>query len=221
MNEPLKEPLAIAALISEAKQFAEAESGHDEPTLFGASDGKAVGTYLEQKFVLYIAQKYEFPLGSSASGIDFPSIHVDIKVTSIKQPQSSSPFSSPRQKIYGLGYHLLVFVYEKKDNHEKKTSRLVIKHTIFIDKSRTADFQMTTGILKILANKANVDDLIAFFEDKNLPGDEITWKALAEEVIKSPPKEGYLTISNALQWRLQYARAIEKAGSVDGIVKVS
>ncbi|MDT1878680.1 restriction endonuclease, partial [Acinetobacter baumannii] len=27
----------------------------------------------------------------------------------------------------------------------------------------------------------------------------------------------YLTISNALQWRLQYARVIERAGSVGGV----
>lgn len=29
-----------------------------------------------------------------------------------------------------------------------------------------------------------------------------------------------LTISNALQWRLQYARVIEEAGKVDGVLKL-
>jgi hypothetical protein len=28
----------------------------------------------------------------------------------------------------------------------------------------------------------------------------------------TPPELGYLTISNALQWRLQYSRVIEQAG---------
>jgi len=58
--------------------------------------------------------KYQFPPSNSAKGIDFPEIDVDIKVTSFKQPQSSCPFRSARQKIFGLGYSLLVFVYEKK-----------------------------------------------------------------------------------------------------------
>jgi len=46
---------------------------------------------------------------------------VDIKVTSIRQPQSSCPFKSARQKIYGLGYSLIVFVYDKKDDPATKT----------------------------------------------------------------------------------------------------
>ena len=43
---------------------------------------------------------------------------------------------------------------------------------------------------------------------------------LAEELLESPPKIGYLTISNALQWRLQYRRVIDRAGSVDGVRRV-
>lgn len=62
--------------------------------------------------------------------------------------------------------------------------------------------------------------LVVFFGDRNLPGDEITWSDLADECLKSPPQEGYLTISNALQWRLQYSRVIQKAGVVDGVIKV-
>lgn len=38
--------------------------------------------------------------------------------------------------------------------------------------------------------------------------------------MENPPQRGYLTISNALQWRLQYNRVINKAGDVDGIRKV-
>lgn len=36
-----------------------------------------------------------------------------MKVTSIRQPQFSCPFKSARQKIYGLGYALLIFIYER------------------------------------------------------------------------------------------------------------
>lgn len=212
--------LTTALLGDEAKAFAEVESTYAEPKLYGVTDGKAVGTYLEQKFSLYVAQKYKYKIGNSASGIDFPSLDVDIKVTSVRQPQSSSPFRSARQKVYGLGYHLLIFVYDKTDDDAARTSRLDILHTIFINKERTGDFQMTRGLCNILDNEGNEEDIIAFFSEKNLPLDEIGAANLAKEVLESRPLQGYLTISNALQWRLQYKRAIDEAGKVDGIIRI-
>jgi hypothetical protein len=43
-------PLTIPLLRKEAVAFAKAESTYGEPSLFGVTDGKAVGTYLEHKF---------------------------------------------------------------------------------------------------------------------------------------------------------------------------
>lgn len=213
--------LTIEMLRKEAAKFSTAESTHAEKSLYGVTDGKAVGTYLEHKFKAYLQERYTFDVGNSASGIDFPNVAVDIKVTSINQPQSSCPFKSARQKIYGLGYSLLIFVYDKVDDNRKKTASLKILHTIFVNQDRTADFQMTTGILQILNNNGNQDDLIAFMFDKNLPVDEIEANKLAEEIMNQPPKQGFLTISNALQWRLQYSRVIEQAGNVEGIYRVT
>jgi cellulose synthase/poly-beta-1,6-N-acetylglucosamine synthase-like glycosyltransferase len=213
--------LTVEILRKEAAIFSAVESRHAEKSLFGVTDGKAVGTYLEHKFKAYLQEKYDFEAGNSASGIDFPSLLVDMKVTSINQPQSSCPFKSARQKIYGLGYSLLVFVYEKTDNASRKTASLKILHTIFINADRTADFQMTKGILQILVNDGNRDDVIAFLLDKNLPVDEIEVNKIADDIINNPPKQGYLTISNALQWRLQYSRVIEQAGQVEGIYRVN
>ena len=136
------------------------------------------------------------------------------------QPQSSCPFNSARQKIFGLGYNLLVFVYKKEDNQQTKTSRLYILHTIFVSKNRTADYQLTTSLNKILENNANKDDIIALFHDKNLPVDDILADSLADEILSHKPEIGYLTISNALQWRLQYSRIIEEAGNVSGIARL-
>lgn len=212
--------LTIDDLVGQAQRFAEFENVHDEPTLYGINDGKAVGTYLEQKFTRAMALEYTFATGNSASGIDLPSLNVDIKTTSIRQPQSSCPFRSARQKVYGLGYHLLVFVYEKVDDNVGRTSRLNIQHVIFVDIERTADFQTTRGVLQILENEGIVDDLVAFFTDRNLPLDEIAATLLAEEVIQNPPTEGYLTISNALQWRLQYSRVIAQAGQIPGLTRI-
>ncbi len=212
---PLK--LTIPLLKEEASTFAKAESSHEEPSLFGVTDGKAVGTYIEHKFQEYLIKKYTFVYGSSAKGIDLPELGVDLKTTSIKQPQSSCPYESARQKIYGLGYHLLVFVYDKKDEQSRQTGRLNILHTVFVDSSKTADFQTTSGVRKIIENEGNIDDVIVFFTERMLPIDEIQAQALAEEVLQNPPELGYLTISNALQWRLQYSRVIQQAGKVKGI----
>jgi hypothetical protein len=115
-------------------------------------------------------------------------INVDIKVTSITQMQSSCPFKSAHQKIYGLGYNLLVFVYKKIDNNETKKSRLNILHTVFVDKEQTADYQLTTSISSILDNKGNKDDLMSLFFDKNLPKSIIFWdskRPIITEILNS------------------------------------
>jgi hypothetical protein len=79
---------------------------------------------------------------------------------------------------------------------------------------------MTKGLRDIVENGGNVDDLMAFMFDKQLPVDEIELKRLAEEVLKNKPEQGFLTISNALQWRLQYSRVIDQAGAVSGVIRV-
>lgn len=212
--------LTKSAFLSEAQKFSQIQSACNESSLYGVTDGKKVGTYLEQKFNDYLEQSYTYVKGNAASGIDFPELEVDVKTTSIRQPQSSCPFKSARQKIFGLGYDLLIFVYEKSDNHQEKTSRLDIHHTIFVERQHTADYQMTRGILDILSHEGNSDDLVAFMLDRNLPVDEIEAYSIAEEILESPPTQGYLTISNALQWRLQYGRVIQKAGLVRGVTRL-
>jgi len=210
--------LTIEILCEEAKRFSDQESHHPEPTLFGVTDGKAVGTYLEHKFRDHLRKRgYKFVEGNSATGIDFPGLGVDMKVTSIRQPQSSCPFKSARQKIYGLGYSLIVFVYDKADDDSSRTATLRIVHAVFVEMDYTADFQLTRGLRAILDNDGNADDLVAFMSEKNLPVDEIEMNNLATEIRQKRPEQGYLTISNALQWRLQYGRVIEKAGIVKGV----
>ena len=216
----MKPQLSLGTLIEQAGQFAQIESDHFDPAIYGVTDGKAIGTYFEHRFQVHLTERYTYKRGSWASGIDFPGLRVDMKVTRTTQPQSSCPFRSAGQKIYGLGYSLLVFVYEKIDDPATETGRLNILNAIFVDQQRTADFQTTVGIQQILQNDGNIDDLVAFMEDRRLPVDEIQAHKLAEEILQNPPETGYLTISNALQWRLQYRRVIEKAGEVDGILRI-
>lgn len=218
----MKKKLTTQNLIAEARNFCEEESKFNNKSLFGITDGKAVGTFIEHKFTSHLQTIYSVTIGSSANGIDLPSgeINTDIKVTSIEQPQSSCPFRNPRQKIYGLGYNLLLFVYEKTDDRRKKTARLNFVSCSFIEKHRTADYQMTKTIRQMIENKANTEEIIAYFNDRNLPADEITMTQLAEEILKNKPEQGYLTMSNALQWRLQYGRIVKLTENINGIVRI-
>lgn len=213
----MKPKLTIDDLIREAKFFCETASKENHASLIGVTDGKAVGTYVEHKFKDYLSEKYAVSLGSSAKGIDLPDVDImtDIKVTSVIQPQSSCPFKNARQKIFGLGYHLLVFVYEKQDSDDQCILRFT--HCSFIDKSRTADFTITKRLREMLDDSANKEDIIGFLQDRNIPGDDIVYNDLADEILAHKPKQGYLTISNALQWRLQYARVITLDNQVSGI----
>ena len=208
--------LTINHLIQEAEIFSEIISSQNHIDLIGVTDGKAVGTYVEHLFQSYLRERYTMTVGSSASGIDLPSVNTDIKTTSISQPQSSCPFKSARQKIFGLGYHLLVFVYSKHDTHNSCT--LQITHCTFIEKDRTADYTITSLIRRMLEVHANKEDIIGLLNDKNVPGDDIVYNDLADEILEHPPQQGYLTISNALQWRLQYKRVIELDNGVEGVV---
>jgi len=198
------------------------QSKFQHKELFGVTDGKAVGTLIEQKFQKQLNDKYEVTIGSSANGVDLPSAEIltDIKVTSIKQPQSSCPFKDARQKIFGLGYNLLVFVYDKADNSETRTALLNFVSCSFISKERTADYTTTFRLREMINDKANEADIIAYLIDKNLPADDITLTKLAEQIIRKPPEQGYLTISNALQWRLQYQRIVMLTEDISGISKI-
>lgn len=204
-------------LIKSAKAFCKQESGKYREELFGVTDGKAIGTFVEHLFQNYLNDKYELEIGSSANGLDLPSVNTDIKVTSIKQPQSSCPFKDSKQKIYGLGYNLIVFVYKKYDDTKRKKGMLKFVSCTYIDKSRTADYQMTTGLRQIIENKGNVDDIFAFLNDHKIPADDVALINMAKDILNSPPDVGYLTISNALQWRLQYGRIVTLTEDVEGI----
>lgn len=214
----MKPRLTIKALVNEASEFCSLMSGENHRILIGVTDGKAVGTYVEHRFQEYLYERYQVEIGSSAKGIDLPSddIMTDIKVTSITQPQSSCPFRSARQKIFGLGYNLLVFVYAKKDTASCCT--LHFTHCTFIDRWRTADYTITKRIREMVFDGANRADIISYLSDRNVPGDEIVYSDLADEILRGVPEQGYLTISNALQWRLQYSRVIELDNRIEGVI---
>ncbi|MCK9452937.1 MAG: restriction endonuclease [Bacteroidales bacterium] len=218
----MKKKLTTELLKKAAKTFCENESTYSNKELYGVTDGKAFGTFIEHKFQSFLEENYTFEKGSSAKGIDLPSEDVltDIKVTSVKQPQSSCPFKNAKQKIFGLGYNLLVFVYEKADDHERGTAILDFVSCSFLEKDRTADYTTTFRIREMVKDGAIKEDLIAYLIDKNIPADEISLDEIADSILQNTPEQGYLTISNALQWRLQYARVVNLTENISGISKL-
>lgn len=214
-----KPVLDFNTLIEEAKQFSINESKL-HPEIYGTTDGKAIGTLIESKFKVYLTERYALGVSSAAKGLDLPSVLTDIKVTSIRQPQSSSPFRDAKQKIYGLGYNLLLFVYDKVDDHEQKAAKLDFVSCAFVTKERTADYTITMRLRQMLKDEANLEDIMAYLSDRNIPADDISLKKIAEQILETPPELGYLTMSNALQWRLQYGRIVGLSQEVDGIIKI-
>lgn len=212
-----KDILTLEKLAVSARDFCRAETKVYRSDLFGITDGKAVGTFVEHRFQHFLDSQYDMTVGSSANGLDLPSINTDIKVTSIKQPQSNCPFKDSKQKIYGLGYNLIVFVYEKHDDDKSMKGMLDFLSCTIIESQCTGDYQTTTGLRNIINNNGNEDDIFAFLADHNIPSDEVSLMNMARDIMKNPPAIGYLTISNALQWRLQYSRIVNMENSVEGI----
>ena len=219
---PNKKKLTISLLIKEAQIFCVEQSKFQHKELFGVTDGKAVGTLIEQKFQKHLNNKYVVTIGSSAKGIDLPSddILTDIKVTSIKQPQSSCPFRDAKQKIFGLGYNLLVFVYDKTDHQKTQTAILNFVSCSFVSKERTADYTTTSILNQMKSVNASEEDIASFLEGIKLPVDEITLTQVAQLILQTEVTIGYLTISNALQWRLQYKRIVNLTNEVPGVEKI-
>ena len=212
------EILTVKNLRIAAATFAADLSSRRVKEVVGITDGKAVGTFVEAAFKVYLRQFYFADnWGNAASGVDLPTINTDIKSTSIRQPQSSLPFKNARQKLYGLGYNLLVFVYEKDDDQDRN---LVFRFVDFVDAEHTGDYRLSKYVINALAEGSYEDEIFAIFEDMKLPGDEIVYNQLVEEVMQHAPEQGYLTISNALQWRAQYRRVIDVAGTVEGVEKI-
>jgi len=107
-----------------------------------------------------------------------------------------------------------------QDDPKTKTATLNFVSCTFVAKERTADYTTTFRLREMVKDKANEADIIAYLQDKNIPADEITLTQLAKQILKRPPEQGYLTISNALQWRLQYQRIFDLNENVKGIIKI-
>ena len=61
----MKEKLTLSDLQEESKKFSEKISKEKIKELYGVTDGKAVGTYIEHRFRDYLEERYEYGRGNS------------------------------------------------------------------------------------------------------------------------------------------------------------
>lgn len=109
---------------------------------------------------------------------------------------------------------------EEVDDPETQTATLDFVSCSFVHKDRTADYTTTYRLREMVADGAIREDIIAYLQDKNIPADEITLSEIAEKILETPPSLGYLTISNALQWRLQYKRIVDLTEDIEGVERI-
>jgi len=67
----MKKKITVQNLVAEAKVFCEQESQFENKDLFGVTDGKAVGTFIEHKLTEFLKAKYAVTLGSSANELGY------------------------------------------------------------------------------------------------------------------------------------------------------
>lgn len=216
----MKPNLKAQSLLSETRLFAKQISGEPIQEIYGKTDGKNVGTYVEKKFKEYLKHKYNVEIGNSARGIDLPEINVDIKVTSKKKPQSSSPFKNAREQIFGLGHCLLIFVYIRVDDSKTGRSKLEIEKVFFVEKEKTSDKELTRKINDILTMKDGdtIKSLVVCINKKNKHLSEELILSIAEEFsTKEGIPEGVIGISNAPQWRLSFSNVVKQDEKTQGL----
>lgn len=125
------------------------------------------------------------------------------------------------ENIWPWRYNLFVFVYDKTDDPKTRTANPNFFICSFAAKERTEDYAKNFRLREIVKDKANEVDIIAYIQDKNFTADETTLSELVKQILSNPQEQGYLTISNTLQWRLQYQRIVDLSENANGITKVS
>lgn len=203
---------------------------------------KTRSTLIEEKFKTFLSDNLDFEIeGNSALGVDLPIFNTDIKCTSISRPQSSSPYISINEKLFGVDYNILLFVYsidddvfkvencayipkhmtgcknatrllikltnEYNNNHISKTMAIKLLKGWFFTVENISSKGITDFIKNFINDRISTEDLISqvntwsIYEPLDLKPD---WDAIWDKAIDSPPSEGVINYSFALQWRLQY-----------------
>lgn len=197
------------AFFTATRDFAIYFNSRSHDAIKGNVHVKRLATYVEELFKDFLVERKvieETERGNAAKGLDLPSLNTDIKLTQYSDPQTSSPFSEAKQKIEGLGYHLLLFTYEKREVEGKFF--LPFKAVRFIPKERTGDYTTTKEIRDIINRPGNAEDVSVYLREHFILTDEQELLAYSEHLFRNIPNQGYLSAYEAAQWRLTYRKVI-------------
>lgn len=166
---------------------------------------KRIGTYFEKELRDWFETKHGLVSdGSVAQGIDLPAFNLDVKTTSNRQPQSSSPFDDPGERITGVDYNILLFVYDKQS--VEGGNRFEIVSCAYIPRERASDYRKSENARKLVADyregKLSEAELREQLEE--LTGVGAISDEKFEEIKRDPPKTGAITMTPAVQWRFNY-----------------
>jgi hypothetical protein len=219
MMDPKLPRLTRAKLQIEAAAFAKAHAHHNEPALVGM-DYPAIEPYYLHRFKTELAKRYDIPETRSKKEITFPTISVDVKFVNDRLGDSYCLMHSGTQMVHGLGYDVLLFVYHQQSDFAAGTVGLDIRDTIWVKNYRTADWYSTRSIINCLEEKPAIEDILSRFDIISLPVFPGEALKLAQEILKTPPQQGYVAMGRAMKWHLRWGRVIEEAGKVDGILRL-
>jgi len=171
---------------------------------------KRIGTYFEKELREWFEEKHGFVSeGSVAEGIDLPAFNIDVKMTSNRQPQSSSPFDDPGERITGVDYNILLFVYDKHSVEEG--NQFDIESCAYIPKERASDYRKSENAAKLVEDyresKLSESELREQLEE--LTGIGAISDEKFNEIKENPPKEGAITMTPAVQWRFNYNKMVK------------
>jgi hypothetical protein len=176
-----------------------------------SSTSKQIGTYFEKELRNWFEENHGLVSeGSVAEDIDLPAFNLDVKTTSESQPQSSSTFEDPGERITGVDYNILLFVYDKKPVNDG--NKFEIKTCAYIPKERASDYRKSADAVKLVADyrdgKLTEPELRAQLED--LTGIGAISDEKFEEIKENPPEKGAITITPAMQWRFNYNKMVKE-----------
>lgn len=208
-------PLTIEALLAEVVPFAYSLTG---VIIKDIDKPKKIGDFVQEKLSEYLATKYSFTKGNSTLGIDFPSLNIDVKATRLHKPQSSSRFRSVRQKVFGLGYGIVLFAYEQIEDEFAMKTTIRVRRVVYIAAERTASYSITKTIKELIENDCNQEELEGYLLSISMGLDEAEAEAIAQKIMLDKTiNVGYIEMTQALQWRLMYSVAINNAGKIAGL----
>ena len=217
----MKEKLTTPLLIQCARDFSIRQSSDYRAELFGQKNKKVLSTTVEQDFCEFLKARVDLDYRKSIVGLTLPAVHTDVKVVHALRRRSALRERDQHNLVYGLGHNLLIFIFEEEDFSALRKAKLRINHCIHVDASRTADYRTTSGLLQLLHDGGNTDDIADFLlHERHLDLSPQDLASLAADIVASPPLVGYLDITNTPPWRISYDTLLSLEGDLPGVTSI-